>query len=220
MLITENGTAVGRKKVKHIRYLESVKLGGLRKRLSHFDRWWKLTPVPEALLVALPEDPPLLLRRDVLHAHWRLHMQSGDSWTEWRSVRQMNHESSIKTSRVAKSRLDAPTSHRQQNSWHRLIRDFISKVDASSHRRVVLASGEMEPESGFTCPLRCDSFSGKPEVVVDMLTKKSAAKQKLAERSLGQSAMQLALRPIQCHCSTTTPDNDVTMTRKKKRGDY
>lgn len=78
-------------KNKQITYHEVVKLGDLRKRFSHFIGRGKLTPVQKALMVALPEDPPLILRGDVLHAHWRLHMHNGDSWTERRSVLQISH---------------------------------------------------------------------------------------------------------------------------------
>ena len=41
----------------------------------------KLTPEPKALVVALFEHPPLLLCGDVVHAHWRLHINNNTALT-------------------------------------------------------------------------------------------------------------------------------------------
>lgn len=74
----------------------------------------KLTPVPKALLVALLEDPPLLLRGDVLHAHWRLHTHNRGRQLDRRTLSsaKISHESSIESSRVAK----AAGNNRQRHS--------------------------------------------------------------------------------------------------------
>lgn len=82
MLTTEKGTAVGGK--QHADQLDPFKtfvLGlaqNIRILTFYICSGRKLTPVPKALLVALLEDPPLLLCGDVLHAHWGLHINKNN----------------------------------------------------------------------------------------------------------------------------------------------